>query len=825
MCGANDGVGIVQRKASGRLIGYPQTVMGVAGACALFLAWLAVTPGSQRLNLVVDNMVLSVAPWIAAGACAAVALRALRRRQSTWALLAASAVCFGLGQVAWSYHELVVGSTTLFPHLADAGFLAARGLAVVALLLAAGFMGPMSRIRCGLDAVMVALSLLMVTWVTGVAPFSVDVGNLLSQLVALSYSFADVAVLSVALTLLSQAPAAKRGPLLLLVAYSGVLVTTDTIHAHLLMSGQYATGSLIDVGWVAASLLLALAALHPDGDLTADADERSMTELGLALPYLPVLAGIAVAGFRLVTVGRLFPFMAWTAIALIVILIARHLLALAEHLWLRRNLQEQVQAQTLELHRREDQLRHQASHDPLTDLPNRNLFLDRLQQVLVRRWNDTALVAVLFVDLDGFKDVNDSLGHGAGDGLLCEVATRMRSCLRAEDTLARIGGDEFTVLCPGLASEPQAVQVAERLAEALAAPLFLDGHETYVTASIGIAVAGPRGYVPEELLRDADAAMYQAKDRGRGQIQVFTAALHVRAQSRLQTAAALRRAVAGEQLRVVYQPVVSLRDGAIKGIEALVRWEHPERGLLGPDDFIEVAEDTGLIVGVGQWVLEQACRQLAAWNAAVANLDVNIAVNMSARQLAEPDLPQRVAETIDACGIDPRRLVLEITESALMRDVTAAAMVLHALKQLGVVLAIDDFGTGFSSLNYLKRFPVDVLKIDRSFVNGLGADPEDSAIVAAIRALGGALGLDIVAEGVETELQAAKLLELDCMYAQGYLFSRPVAAEALLPRLLRLNQTSIGGDQVSIGGDQVSMRGDRGLGGRVGSPRGVRSTL
>jgi len=790
MGGAHGEVGIVEPNASGRIIGYRQAVLAAAAACLLFFAWLAVAPGSDRLNLVVDNTVQSVAALIGTGACAAVALRGSRRRRSTWVLLAASAAAWGLGQVAWSYYELVVGSVTPFPSLADVGFLAARGLAVVALVFAAVAMGPMSRLRCGLDAFMVATSLLMVTWATAVAPSSGDVGSLLSQVVALGYSFGDVAVLSLALTLLSQAPAAKRGPLLLLVAHSGVLVMTDTVYAHLLISEQYATGSLFDVGWMTANLLLALAALHPGGDLTADADEGSISELGLALPYLPVLAGITVAGFRLVTVGRLFPFMAWTAIALGVILIARHLLVLAEHLWLRRNLQAQVQARTLEVRSREDQLRHQASHDPLTDLPNRNLFLDRLQQVLLRRRNDTTLVAVLFLDLDGFKDVNDSRGHGAGDRLLRQVATRMRSCLRAEDTLARIGGDEFTVLCPGLASEPQAVGVAERLGESLAAPLFLDGHETYVTASIGIAYAGPRGCVPDELLRDADAAMYQAKERGRGQIQVFTTALHIRAESRLQTAAALRRAVADEQLRVLYQPVVSLRDGTIKGIEALVRWEHPERGLLGPGDFIEVAEDTGLIVGVGQWVLQQACCQLAAWNAAIANLDVNIAVNLSARQLAEPSLPQRVAETIEACGIDPRRLVLEITESALVHDVTTAAMVLDELKALGVGLAVDDFGTGFSSLNYLKRFPVDVLKIDRSFVSGLGVDPEDSAIVAAVRALGGALGLDVVAEGVETELQAAKLLELDCPYAQGYLFSRPVPAGALLPSLLRSSRAS-----------------------------------
>ncbi|CAN5770460.1 hypothetical protein BH20ACT7_BH20ACT7_01910 [soil metagenome] len=780
----------MEPKASGRVIGYPQAVLAVAVACALFFAWLAIAPGSDRLNLVVDNTVQSLAGWLGAGACAAVALRASRRRRSTWLLLAASAAAFTLGQAAWNYYELVVGITTPFPSLPDIGFLAARGLAVAALMFAAVSMGAMSRIRCGLDALMVATSLLLVTLATSVPSPPGEVGSMLGQVVALGYSFGDIAVLSLALTLLSQAPVAKRGPLLLLVAHSGVLVMTNTIYAHRLFSEQYATGSLLDVGWMTANLLLALAALHPGGDLSADADERSMSELGLALPYVPVLAGITVAGFQLVTVGRLFPFMAWTAIALGVILVARHLLALGEHLWLRRTLQAQVQARTLELRGREDQLRHQANHDSLTDLPNRTLLLDRLQQVLLRRQNDTSLVAVLLADLDGFKDVNDSLGHAAGDRLLRQVATRMRACLRAEDTLARIGGDEFTVLCPDLASEPQAVAVAERLGEALGAPLFLDGHETYVTASIGIAIAGPRGCVPDELLRDADAAMYQAKERGTGQVQVFTQALHVRAESRLQTAAALRRAVADEQLRVVYQPVVSLRDGTIKGIEALVRWEHPERGLLGPGDFIEVAEDTGLIVGVGLWVLQQACCQLTEWNAAVPNLDVNIAVNLSARQLVEPSLPQRVAETIESCGLEPRRLVLEITESALVRDVTTAAMVLHALKELGVILAIDDFGTGFSSLNYLKRFPVDVLKIDRSFVNGLGVDPEDGAIVAAVRALGGALGLDVVAEGVETELQAAKLLELDCPYARGYLFGRPVPAAALLPSLLRSSRAS-----------------------------------
>jgi len=436
----------------------------------------------------------------------------------------------------------------------------------------------------------------------------------------------------------------------------------------------------------------------------------------------------------------------------------------------------------------EEAMLHQAFHDALTGLPNRALFLDRLGQALTRRGRHGALTAVLFLDLDRFKWINDSLGHAAGDQLVVQVAARLTGALRTGDSVARFGGDEFVVLCDELAGEWEAVTIAERLDAALTEHFCVEGRDITVTASIGIATtASASNPTADSLLRDADAAMYRAKERGRNRIESFQRGMRAIALERLEVESDLRRALDRGELRVHYQPVVRLSGAAMLGVEALVRWEHPERGLVPPGEFIPVAEETGLIQPLGAFVLTESCRQVAAWNR--SNPDrapLSVAVNLSARQMSATDLTRLVLRALNDSGLEPGLLCLEITESVLMEDVCASRNVLVSLKELGVRLGIDDFGTGYSSLLYLRRFPVDFLKVDRSFVSGLGENSEDGAIVAGVLGLAHALGVEAIAEGVEQPEQADKLAGLGCEIAQGFLWSKPLPPEELEATFERL---------------------------------------
>ena len=423
----------------------------------------------------------------------------------------------------------------------------------------------------------------------------------------------------------------------------------------------------------------------------------------------------------------------------------------------------------------EEQLRHQAFHDGLTDLANRALFHDRVSHAITRRHREGEC-AVLLLDLDGFKTINDSLGHSFGDELLVAVADRLRGCLRSEDTAARLGGDEFAVLVEDVVGVDSVLRVAGKIGAALQTPFVLAGREVFAPASIGIALSeGPDG-TAEGLIRDADAAMYAAKATGKGGCALFEPAMRAAAMRRLEADAELRVALRQDQLFLAYQPKVRLEDGAVLGVEALIRWDHPVRGVVMPGEFVRLAEESGVIVEVGEWVLREACARLAAWQE--SRPDFTVAVNLSARQLAEPDLPAAVARALDDTGARPGGLILELTESQLMGDTDAARDALIRLKALGVRLALDDFGTGYSSLSYLRSFPIDELKIDRSFVSGLDGG-DDASVVAGIIRLSEALGLTTVAEGVETDAQAGVLARLGCREAQGYLWSRPVPASEL----------------------------------------------
>ena len=426
----------------------------------------------------------------------------------------------------------------------------------------------------------------------------------------------------------------------------------------------------------------------------------------------------------------------------------------------------------------EEALRHNAFHDPLTDLPNRALFMERLKHAVQRAKSDKDYVfAVLFLDLDRFKIINDSLGHKIGDELLIGIARRLEVCLRAGDTIARLGGDEFAILLSDIKDANQAEDIASRIKQELTLPFNLNGHELFISTSIGIALGGKNFDWLDDILRNADTAMYRAKALGRAGYSVFDTAMHIQVATRLQLETDLRQAIEHQEFRVHYQPIVSLETGIVTGFEALLRWEHPTRGFISPTEFVPLAEETGLIVSIGHWVICEACRQTRAWQVQFPTRPpLTISVNLSVKQLKQPELIQHIAQILHETNLDARSLRLEITESLLMENTESVTAMLSQLKDLGILLYLDDFGTGYSSLSHLHCFPIDTLKIDRSFISRMAPNDKSSEIVRASIRMAQALGMDVIAEGVETAEQLAQLSALQCQYGQGYFFSKPLDA-------------------------------------------------
>jgi diguanylate cyclase (GGDEF)-like protein len=438
-----------------------------------------------------------------------------------------------------------------------------------------------------------------------------------------------------------------------------------------------------------------------------------------------------------------------------------------------------IEAQKLaaQLQTTKDRMEHLAHHDVLTDLPNRVLLQDRLEQAIELARRQGRELAVMFMDLDRFKHINDSLGHATGDQLLQSVAQRLVACVRHSDTVSRQGGDEFVLLLPFIEHVEDAALSAQKLLSSVMQPHHIGPHDIHISASIGISIFPGDGKDAETLLKSADTAMYSAKENGRNNFKFFEQNMNVLAVQRQSIEAGLRRALDRQEFVLHYQPKINLHSGAIVGVEALIRWQHPELGLLAPAKFVSIAEDCGLILPIGRWVLLEACRQTRAWQTA-GLAPITVAVNTSALELHAKDFLENIRTTLDDTGLAPHYLELELTESVLMPDAESVGLLLHALTYLGVKLAVDDFGIGYSSLSYLRRFPIDTLKIDQSFVNHVTSNPDDAAIVNAVISMGKSLKQRVIAEGVETEEQLAFLLDQQCDEGQGFYFSRAVDADA-----------------------------------------------
>ena len=450
----------------------------------------------------------------------------------------------------------------------------------------------------------------------------------------------------------------------------------------------------------------------------------------------------------------------------------------------------ELETEVAERKRAEKTVKHLAHHDDLTDLPNRTLLKDRLTMALAQARRNKQMLAVMFLDLDRFKVVNDTAGHTEGDELLKIVSGQLKQLVREGDTVARVGGDEFVLLLPTIARVGDVTEVAKRIIDSFRRPSVLAGHEFHITSSIGITIFPTDGDDADTLLTNADMAMYHAKGQGRDNYQFYTPALNTSILERLALENDLRHGLEREEFVVYYQPQVNISTGQIVGVEALLRWQHPDRGLVMPMEFIPVAEETGLIVPLGEWVLRTACAQAKAWQDAGLS-PLRMAVNLSARQFQQRDLAEKVRQILQETGLDPHCLQLEITEGVAIQDVDFAIMMLRHLKEMGVQIAIDDFGTGYSSLSYLRRLPIDVVKIDQSFVRDLTTNPKDAEIAATVISMAHNLDLGVVAEGVETEEQLAFLKQRDCDEMQGYLFSRPVSAEALQEILVQDDRSQV----------------------------------
>ncbi len=877
---------------------FRRSIVAVATTLALFATWLLASPATPWVERVVADLSFVVFPVIGGLSC----LRAAKSGGPTargWRFMAVAAFTWGAGGAAWAFQEVVLRRYSPFPSPADIGFLGYSVPAAMALFaFPGGSSRRVSRFRAALDGAAIASAVLFVSWAGVLGPlYRSEAESLLARLVALGYPITDVVIVSLVLGLGMRRQAGARLPWLVLGGGLLTLAVTDSVYVSQTLGSGYAPGTVLNLGWAAAFLLVALATRAPNtmDDEAAPQGEHRLTLVQELIPYVALLAALAASASEGVEFAR-DPFLFVTAVVVLVLFSIRQLIILVESITLTNDLEKTVERRTSELisherwftslvqhssdvvlvvgtqgdityrspsvctilgypteqavddiselvhpddhgrvldhladagarpsltasfdvrlrhrdgswrdmdavatslansrdgdrvvlnlrdvterRRLEQELRRKAFYDSLTGLANRALFQDRLAKAIEVAQRGPS-PAVLMIDLDGFKEVNDTLGHVAGDRLLVEVAGRIKDCLRAGDTAARVGGDEFAVLLED-ATAAGVEGLAERIITACREPVRLGDREILAQASIGIALRTPDMGDGDAMVQCADAAMYAAKATGGNHSETYDPVTHAGVRGRLELAADLRGCVERGELELHYQPIVATDSGRIVGLEALVRWRHPKHGMIPPDRFIPVAEQTGMIVSLGRWVLQTACRQAVEWqHRHPSDPPLYVSVNLSARQIRQSALISEVEVALQASELDPACLFLEVTETALVSDFEETVEILHKLKGLGVKLSIDDFGTGYSSLTYLRRLPVDVVKIDRSFVGGITTSPDEWSLAVAIFKLVRSLSLKTVAEGVEAAAQLAHLRALGCDFAQGYYFAKPQPAAAL----------------------------------------------
>ncbi|HEX6291050.1 MAG TPA: bifunctional diguanylate cyclase/phosphodiesterase [Herpetosiphonaceae bacterium] len=708
-----------------------------------------------------------------------------------WYLFLLAQILTSLGNAAWTYYELVLGIESPFPSLADALYLVGYLSLIAGMLLLVHRRMRREDRGSVIDATIVAVSIGILGWVYLMEPYTRNPAlTLAEQFVSMAYPLLDICLVAIIVNLLLSPGPHPRSYIFLAWSFSLILLT-DVVYAIMQLNRTYATGSIVDFGWLLAYVGFGVAALHPS--MHSLAEPAPTPKVKITRQRFVLLAAASLLGPTVLAVeiarGRPIwvPVIVGGSAVLFLLALARMhnlvqiLKATMEQLEttlssLKIAVQNYQQVEAL--------LSHQAFHDSLTNLPNRALFKDRLQRALAHTQRHQQSLAVLFLDLDEFKYINDRFGHKTGDALLIMMSERLQASLRAEDTAARLGGDEFTVLLEELPDIHGAVMVAERIIGELDKPFVVGDQTFFVTASIGITWSATGQEHADELLRQADVAMYRAKSLGKARYALYDPEMNARALERLDFEAELRRAIEAHEFHLCYQPKVDLATGQIVGVEALTRWQHPQRGTIPPGIFIPLAEETRLILPLGRWVLEQACHQARIWHdLRPAGPPLTISVNLSACQFQHPALVAEIDQILRATALPAHLLALEITESMVMEHVDTAIATLRELKELGIQIWIDDFGTGYSSLSYLKCFPVDTLKIDKSFVDGLGRSAEDTAIVRAVITLAHTLGMTVIAEGIETFEQATQLRILGCEVGQGYYFARPVPAaeiEALI---------------------------------------------
>ncbi|HSW42399.1 MAG TPA: EAL domain-containing protein [Patescibacteria group bacterium] len=754
---------------SGHVANVPKTTGGrlmpvyLVVAAAAMLVHFALPTGSLEQGVLYSLVGLSAVVAIGTG------LRVHRpARALAWLLIAASQLLFFAGDILWIWLESI--GETPFPSVADVAYIAGYPFLGVAFALAMR-----QRSRGGdhgglLDGAILAVACALVGWIALVRPVFDGATDPLALAISAAYPLGDLVIVGAAIGLLA-APGARTASMALLIASVVLLFVADVTYLVQAAEGAYAAGSILDGLWMLSYVAVGAAALHPS--MRDVAAPHPVPVVWLSRIRLASLAVATLTGPGLVVLADLgwqadVPLLATGSAVLSLLVLVRLsgvVRALARDNAARRSL--------------EDELSYRATHDPLTGLANRRRFVSYLETVLTSAPGSPR--SVLFLDLDNFKIVNDTAGHGAGDDLLAAVAGRIRGQLRDTDLAARLGGDEFGVILAGVDAEA-ASAVAHRLLASIQEPIAIEGRNVRVVASIGLVDGSRPDAVATELLRDADIAMYEAKARGKGCAVVYAPGMRAVVVNRRELEEDLRDAAGGGQLRLEYQPIFELATGRVVAVEALVRWDHPRRGRLGPDAFIPLAEETGLIVEIGRWVTRVAFDQVARWRDHLTR-DLGLYVNLSARELTEPSLVDGIRGVLATTGLPSGAIVAQVTESVLLADADAALGSLETLRALGMRVAVDDFGKGYSSLSNLRRLPVDTLKIDRAFVDDLDRD-EERSLAAIVVHLGETLGLETVAEGVERPTQLDALRRLGCRLGQGFLLAAPMPADELERALL-----------------------------------------